>query len=49
MEDRRDAEPRLLDEEALDRVARLGGGDRAEVGRAGQPADVANAVRGERG
>ena len=48
MDDGRDAEPRLLDEEALDRVARLRRGDRAEVRRAGHPADVADAV-GERG
>ena len=44
VEEGRDAEPRLLDEEALDRVARLRRGDRAEVRRAGHPADVADAV-----
>ena len=44
MEERRDPEPRLLDEEALDLVADLGGGGRFEVRRAGDPADVADAV-----
>ena len=44
MEERRDAEPRLLDEEALDRVADLGGGRRFEVRRARDPADVTNAA-----
>ena len=45
VEERRDPEPRLLDEEALDRVAGLGGGGRVEVRRAGDPADVADARR----
>ena len=44
VEEGRDAEPRLLDEEALDRIARLRRGDGAEVRRAGGPADVADAV-----
>ena len=44
VEEGRDAEPRLLDEEALDRIARLRRGDRAEVRRAGHPTDVADAV-----
>jgi hypothetical protein len=33
VEERRDPEPRLLDEEALDLIAGLGGGGRAEVRR----------------
>ena len=48
VDDRRDAEPRLLDEVALDRVRGLGHLDRAQVRRSGQAGDLADAVRGER-
>ena len=44
VEDRRDPEPRLLDEEALDRVAGLGRPGGVEVRRAGHPADLADPV-----
>ena len=47
VDDRRDPEPRLLDEVALDRVGGLGHLDRPQVGRAGQPGDLADAVGGE--
>ena len=49
VDDGRDAEPRLLDEEALDGVGRLGDLDRAEVRRAGEPRQLAQAVLGEDG
>ena len=48
VDDRGDAEPRPLDEVALDRVGRLGHLDRAQVGRAGQPRDLADPVGRER-
>ena len=44
VEDRRDPEPRLLDEVALDRVAGLGGAGGIEVGRARHAADLAHPV-----
>ena len=47
VDDRRDPEPRPLDEVALDRVRGLGHLDRPQVGRAREPGDLADAVRGE--
>jgi hypothetical protein len=44
VEDRRDAEPRLLDQEALDRVPGLRRIRGIEVGRPGDPADLADPV-----
>ena len=47
VDDRRDAEPRLLDQVALDRVGGLGDLDGSQVGRAGQAGDLADAVDGQ--
>ena len=41
-------EPGLLDEVALDRVGGLGDLDRAQVGRPGEPGDLADPVGGQR-
>jgi hypothetical protein len=45
VEQRRDAEAGLLDEETLDRVAEVGRLASVEVSRAGDPADLAETVR----
>ena len=45
VEDGRDPEPRLLDEEALDRVARLGRPGGVEVRGPGHPADLPDPLR----
>ena len=49
VDDRRDPQPRLLDELALDRVGGLGHLDRAQVRRAGEARDVADPVGGQHG
>ena len=48
VDDGRDPEPRLLDQEALDGVRGAGDLERAQIGRPGQPGDLAEAVACQR-